>query len=121
MSIKISTAPTADAVVAQSVKSGENWEMIKVKGTGKDRKTVTLWVDNRPSGIREGDSFKVTKIVDVKYASKQLQDGTWRDEFSMNVHVQKVGPGGWTPPPQEPQGDPTFYPVNEDDEGLPFD
>lgn len=132
--------PTSkDPLVADKVKSGGNggrsWEFIKVKGIGKDRKTVTLWPTDAPSGIKEGDSFRVTKILSVKYASKQDQRGEWRDEVSLNVAVEKVSGAPdttrkprtknyeseapqWSPPPKEEEA--PIFELDGDDAGLPW-
>lgn len=124
-----------DPLVAHSVKKGDTWELIKVKGIGKDRKTVTLWPTNAPTGIKEGDTFRVTAIESFKVASKKDPRGEWHDEISLNVAVEKVGgmpetmrkprttnyEGGapqWSPPPQEEA--PPMYELNDLDEGLPW-
>ena len=129
----------SEPLVADKVRSGGNggrsWEFIKIKGIGKDRKTVTLWPTNAPSGIKEGDTFRVTKILSFKVASKQDPRGEWHDEISLNVSVEKVGPmpetmrkpkttnyesraPQWTPPPKEEEA--PMFELDGDDEGLPF-
>lgn len=124
-----------DPLVAHAVKQGDTWELIKVKGIGKDRKTVTLWPTNAPTGIKEGDTFRVTSIESFKVASKKDPRGEWRDEISLNVAVEKVGgmpdtmrkpkttnyesrAPQWSPPPKEEE--PPMYELDGDDEGLPF-
>jgi hypothetical protein len=124
-----------DPLVAHAVKQGDTWELIKVKGIGKDRKTVTLWPTNAPTGIKEGDTFRVTAIESFKVASKKDPRGEWRDEISLNVAVEKVGgmpdtmkkpktknyesrAPQWSPPPQEET--PPMYELDGDDEGLPW-
>ena len=139
MSIIVNPA-NKDPLVANKVSSGGNggrsWELIKIKGIGKDRKTVTLWPTDAPSGIKEGDTFRVTKILSVKYASKQDQRGEWRDEVSLNVAVEKVSGAPdttrkprtknyeseapqWSPPPKEEEA--PFFELDDSDQGLPFD
>lgn len=132
--------PTSkDPLVADKVKSGGNadrhWEFIKIRGLGKDRKTVTLWPTDAPSGIKEGDSFRVTKILSFKVMSKQDPRGEWHDEISLNVAVEKVSGAPnttrkprtknyeseapqWSPPPKEEEA--PLYEIIGDDEGLPF-
>ena len=128
-----------DPLVADKVKSGGNggrsWEFIKIKGIGKDRKTVTLWPTNTPSGIKEGDTFRVTSIASFKVASKQDHRGEWHDEISLNVAVEKVGgmpetmrkpkttnyessAPQWSPPPKEETA--PFFELDDSDQGLPF-
>jgi len=124
-----------DPLVAHSVKQGDTWELIKVKGIGKDRKLVTLWPTNAPTGIKEGDTFRVTNIASFKVASKKDNRGEWRDEISLNVAVEKVGgmpdtmrkpkttnyessAPKWSPPPKEEA--PPMYELDGDDEGLPW-
>ena len=119
---------------AHKVCSGMNgsrpWEWIKVKGSGKDRKTVTLWVENTPSGIEEGDWFRVKEIRDAKYKSmKDEKTGEWQAEFSLTVTVEKAHgvpkgykPEEWTPERVE-QAKPEaqqFRDIPDDDMGLPF-
>lgn len=132
--------PTSkDPLVADKVKSGGNadrhWEFIKIRGLGKDRKTVTLWPTDAPSGIKEGDSFRVTKILSFKVMSKQDQRGEWHDEISLNVAVEKVSGAPdttrkprtknyeseapqWSPPPKEEEA--PFFELDDSDQGLPF-
>jgi hypothetical protein len=124
-----------DPLVAHAVKQGDTWELIRVKGLGKDRKLVTLWPTNAPTGIKEGDTFRVTSIESFKVASKQDPRGGWHDEISLNVAVEKVGgmPGTmrkpkttnyessapqWSPPPKEEEA--PMFELDGDDEGLPF-
>lgn len=132
--------PTSkDPLVADKVKSGGNadrhWEFIKIRGLGKDRKTVTLWPTDAPSGIKEGDSFRVTKILSFKVMSKQDPRGEWHDEISLNVAVEKVSGAPtarkprtknyeseapqWSPPPKEETA--PFFELDDSDQGLPFD
>jgi len=139
--VSIIVNPTSkDPLVADKVKSGGNadrhWEFIKIRGLGKDRKTVTLWPTDAPSGIKEGDSFRVTKILSFKVMSKQDPRGEWHDEISLNVAVEKVSGAPdttrkprtknyeseapqWSPPPKEEEA--PFFELDDSDQGLPFD
>lgn len=120
-----------EPLTAYKTRSGDNYELIKVKGSGKDKKIIMLWAENRPTGIEEGDQFRVTEIRSIKYASKKDNRDNWVDEFYISCCVEKVGavPSGakqksaapeWTPPPREP----TLYdipgPEDGEDDGLPF-
>ena len=106
------------------------WEWIKVKGSGKDRKTITLWIENTPSGIEEGDWFRVKDIRDAKYKSmKDEKTGEWQAEFSLTVTVEKAHgvpkgykPEEWTPERvQQAKTEAQQWTVmDESDEGLPF-
>lgn len=106
------------------------WEWIKVKGSGKDRKTITLWIENTPSGIEEGDWFRVKEIRDAKYKSmKDEKTGEWQAEFSLTVTVEKAHgvpkgykPEEWTPErvEQAKQEAQSWQVMDESDEGLPF-
>jgi len=124
-----------DPLVAHAVKQGNTWELIRVKGIGKDRKLVTLWPTNAPTGIKEGDTFRVTSIESFKVASKQDPRGGWHDEISLNVAVEKVGPmpgtmrqprttnyessaPKWSPPPKEEEA--PMYELDDLDSGLPW-
>jgi len=137
-------------LVASHVGKGDSWEYVRVKGSGGDRKTITIWADNAPTGIEEGDAFRVTQINGVRYASRKDAKGEWRDEFHVNADIERVGPAPeelknrygvkkkkskdgdapargsapeWTPPPRE-EREPTFYDimtgVDSGDDGLPF-
>lgn len=105
------------------------WEWIKVKGSGKDRKTVTLWIENTPSGIEDGDWFRVKEIKDFKFKSKQDRNGVWQPEDSLTVVVEKAHgvprcykPEEWTPErvEQAKQEAQQFRDIPDDDMGLPF-
>ena len=118
---------------AHKVCSGMNgsrpWEWIKVKGSGKDRKTVTLWIENTPSGIEDGDWFRVKEIRDFKFKSKQDRNGVWQPEHSLTVVIEKAHgvprgykPEEWTPErvEQAKQEAQQFRDIPDDDMGLPF-
>ena len=106
------------------------WEWIKVKGSGKDRKTITLWIENTPSGIEEGDWFRVKEIRDAKYKSmKDEKTGEWQAEFSLTVTVEKAHgvpkgykPEEWTPErvEQAKQEAQSWQVIDDSDQGLPF-
>ena len=106
------------------------WEWIKVKGSGKDRKTITLWIENTPSGIEEGDWFRVKEIRDAKYKSmKDEKTGEWQAEFSLTVTVEKAHgvpkgykPEEWTPErvEQAKQEAQQWQVLDDSDVGLPF-
>ena len=106
------------------------WEWIKVKGSGKDRKTITLWIENTPSGIEEGDWFRVKEIRDAKYKSmKDDKTGEWQAEFSLTVTVEKAHgvpkgykPEEWTPErvEQAKQEAQQWQVLDDSDVGLPF-
>ena len=135
MSIVI-TPNASDPLVAESVKSSNDWELIKIKGSGGDKKTVALFPSNFPTGIQAGDSFRVTEIEGFKYSSKKDARGIWRDNISLTVKAEKVGgmpremrhqprtteyqgsAPQWSPPPRE-EAAPMFE-LDGDDEGLPF-
>ena len=116
--------------VCSGMHGARPWEWIKVKGSGKDRKTVTLWVENTPSGIEEGDWFRVKEIRDFKYKSQQdKRTGEWKPEDSLTVVVEKAQgvpkgykPEEWTPErvEQAKQEAQSWQVMDESDEGLPF-
>lgn len=123
-------------LVAYKVKVSDRWECIKVKGQGGDKKQITLWPVNIPTGIEEGDAFLVTSIDSFKYSSRKDNSGTWRDDISLNVSVERLGVAPdaarqpktssyegrapqWSPPPKAPDT-PLFVELSADDEGLPF-
>lgn len=106
------------------------WEWVKVKGSGKDRKTVTLWIENTPSGLEEGDWFRVKEIRDFKYKSvKDEKTQEWRPEDSLTVVVEKAHgvpkgykPEEWTPErvQQAKTEAQQWHEIPDDDMGLPF-
>lgn len=124
-------------LTAYKVGSGGEWSFVRVKGSNGDRKTITIWIDNGVK-LKEGEQFRVTSIRAIRYASRQVK-GEWRDEFSLNASIEKVGGipddikkatvkerSGTAPeyvPPSENK-EPKFYDIMtgtaEGDEGLPF-
>jgi len=122
-----------DPLIAMKVGTGDHYEYIKIRGDGKDKKTMTLWVRNRPSGIAKGGAFRVKEIHGCKYKSVPDQrpdhEGNWLEEFSLDVTVEKAAgiPKGYRPPEwtkekadQAREEARAAFEVHEDDEGLPF-
>lgn len=81
---------------AKRVRSGTSskgdWELIVVKPDKKgERREVTLYVDNCPSGIREGDKFRVRYIESVSVNGNKGSNGEWlHDKTSMTVNIDIV-------------------------------
>lgn len=114
MSIYIKPNNTDNPLTVHACKNGGTWEFIKVKGSGKDRKQMTLWVHNKPSGLEVGDQFLVTGILDAKYKSVKDKQGNWQDEYSLTVDVKPFSGAS------APKSDFYDLPSDGDDEGLPF-
>lgn len=79
-------------VKATLVKGGSNhkgdWELIKVQEE-KGRKAITIWVDNPPSGVKEGGSFRIDEIKTVTYKSR-LVNNKWYDEINVHATVSPL-------------------------------
>ena len=82
--------------------SGENsrgkYEMLKVVNE-KGRDEITIFVNNKPSGIARGDRFCLNKVTDVirkkrkgsvwNYETKQKEEG-WILDVEINADVTRV-------------------------------
>ena len=82
---------------AHRVRSGTSrkgdWELIAVKGLGDDRREITVYVENHPSHVREGDPFVVTDIVCVTVKAYQDEEGNWtRNKMYINAMVETALP-----------------------------
>lgn len=79
---------------AHRVRSGSNdrglWELISVRDAGKSRKAITIWPDNKPSGVKEGGKFRVKVITSVKNSARQDPKGGWRDDVSITAEVEPL-------------------------------
>lgn len=76
---------------ANMVRSGTSargdWEMVKVKDKNKE---ITIWPDNRPTGLVDGDEFEVVDITGVKFGARKRQDGKWYEECSATAILKKA-------------------------------
>lgn len=76
---------------ANMVRSGMSqrgdWEMVKVKDKNKE---ITIWPDNRPTGLTDGDEFEIVDITGVKFGARKRQDNRWYDECSVTAILKKA-------------------------------
>lgn len=80
---------------AHRVRSGTSekgdWELVAVRAEGKERREVTLFIDNLPSGIKEGDKFRVRYIEAFTVNAQKDARGEWRnDRTSAVVNIDIV-------------------------------
>lgn len=69
--------------------SGGEWELLLTQDE-RGHNDIALFVENRPSGVREGGKFRVEKILSVSYGNKKDQNGEWRPAISVNAEVTAV-------------------------------
>ena len=78
---------------ANRVRSGESgkggWELISVSDKG-GKQRVTVFVANRPSGVREGGMFRVEKITNMKFGFKKDSYGQWKPDVSIEAEVSPI-------------------------------
>ena len=76
---------------ANMVRSGTStrgdWEMVKVRDKNRE---ITIWPDNRPTGLVDGDEFEVVDITGVKFGARKRQDDKWYDECTMTGILKKA-------------------------------
>lgn len=80
---------------AMRVRSGESsrghWELIVVKEDGKGKKEITIWATNSPTGVTEGNMFRIKNVSMVKYGARKDGNGNWRDDVSLEAEVEPMG------------------------------
>lgn len=80
---------------AMRVRNGESsrghWELIVVKEEGKGKKEITIWATNSPSGVTEGNMFRIKSVSMVKYGARKDGNGNWRDDVSLEAEVEPMG------------------------------
>lgn len=85
---------TQSGFKAERCRSGDSskgsWELIVVRESGRAKKEITVWVNNRPSGITEGDMFRITNITSVKFGARRDQNNNWRDDVSIEADVESM-------------------------------
>ena len=66
---------------ALRVRSGTSvkgdWELIVVKADGRGRQKITIFPDNKPSGVKEGGKLIVKEIHSVTVKATKNADGTF--------------------------------------------
>ena len=72
-------------MVRSGVSSRGDCEMVKVK---EGRKEITIWPDNKPTGLEDGNEFEITAISGVKYGARKRQDGSWQDDVSCTATLK---------------------------------
>ena len=77
---------TANMVRSGTSARGE-WEMVTVKDKNRE---ITIWPDNRPTGLVDGDEFEVVDITGVKFGARKRQDGRWMDDCSCTAILKKA-------------------------------
>jgi hypothetical protein len=87
-----------EVYTAKRARSGEStrgaWQFVAVKEVDKNgkegRKEITVWVENKPVSIDEGDTFRITKIHSLKFASRKDNAGNWYDEVNCSADIEPV-------------------------------
>ena len=79
-------------MVRSGTSSRGDWEMVKVKDKTKE---ITIWPDNRPTGLADGDEFEVVEITGVRFGARKRSDGGWRDDCSCTAILKKASTTGF--------------------------
>ena len=72
-------------MVRSGTSSRGDWEMVKVV---EGRKEITIWPDNKPTGLTDGSEFEIEEISSVKYGARKRQNGTWQDDVSCTATLK---------------------------------
>lgn len=72
-------------MVRKGTGSSGDWELVKVKN-GRDY--MNIWIQNPPSGISEGDSFRICEFESVKLSKREYR-GEWLSEVGVNAKVER--------------------------------
>jgi len=73
-------------LVRSGVSQRGDWELIRVSD-GK-KKSITVWPDNKPSGVVEGGDFVIEEITTVKLGARKDSQGRWFDDVSIEGIVR---------------------------------
>lgn len=73
-------------MVRSGTSSRGDWEMVKVKDKNKE---ITIWPDNKPTGLSDGDEFEIVDITGVKYGARKRTDGRWQDDVSCTAILKQ--------------------------------
>ena len=88
MAVSVEKGSIYTAVMVRSGTSARgDWEMVKVKDKNRE---ITIWPDNRPTGLADGDEFEVVDITGVKFGARKRQDNKWYDECTMTGILKKA-------------------------------
>ena len=78
---------------AARAKSGSSnrgdWELVAVADENNSKRTQTIFIAT-PTGIREGQMFKVLEIVSFKNGWKKDQNGEWKPEASITAEIEPI-------------------------------
>lgn len=78
----------ASKIMSGSTEKGD-WELISVTDeSGKN--SVSLFAKNIPSGVSEGQNFRVERICSVTSKNKQDKNGVWRTNVSVDADIAQV-------------------------------
>ena len=81
------------AMVRSGVSQRGDWEMVKVV---EGRKEITIWPDNKPTGLSDGDEFEITNISSVKYGARKRQNGNWQDDVSCTASLKAASTSSYS-------------------------
>lgn len=79
------------AMVRTGTSQRGDWEMVKIVD-GKNE--LTIWPDNKPSGVEEGGEFEVVEITGVKYGPRKNKQGVWQKEGSVTAILKPFKSAG---------------------------
>lgn len=86
--VRIEEGGTYVAAIARSgVSARGDWELIQVRDNSV--RGVTVWPENKPTGIQQGDEFVVERITAIKLGARKIK-GEWKDDFSIEAIVRKT-------------------------------
>lgn len=89
--IKINEPLTAGFVrTGKKETTGDKWEMIVVKDISNSGRDIVIFVENAPSGVKEGELFKVSAITSVKWGAQKDRNEKWRDKVTINAVIGEV-------------------------------
>ncbi len=127
--VRIEEGGTYTAAIARTgVSSRGDWELVQVRDKGV--KGITIWPENKPTGIQQGDEFIVEKITAVKFGARQIK-GEWKDDISVEAVLRKTTTvnnfefdidnfADDAPADSNPFGNQNLIDLGDDDGTLPF-
>jgi hypothetical protein len=73
-------------MVRSGVSSRGDWELIKVSDE-RGRRDITIWPENKPSGVQDGGQFVVEEITEVSYGARKRND-KWVEDVGVSAIVR---------------------------------
>lgn len=67
-----------------------DWELVAIADENNEKRQTTIFVENNPCGVTEGQLIKVKDIVSVKIGWKKDNKGGWKPDTTLSAVIEPI-------------------------------